>query len=122
MYKISSIVQIVACIFFAVIQELYFLIQFSGRFERLLNEMLSHLERQPRNKECRIAWLELIEPLLNAVGLVLLAHFRRLFPLLFQWMHADDDETVLLVRNIDAYMGILDFFLGVYIGQKTGNQ
>lgn len=66
-------------------------------FERLLNEMLSHLERQPRNKERRIAWLELIEPLLNVVGLVLLAHFRRLFPLLFQWMHADDDETVLLV-------------------------
>ncbi|XP_030469478.1 uncharacterized protein At2g39910 [Syzygium oleosum] len=66
-------------------------------FERLLNEMLSHLERQPRNKECRIAWLELIEPLLNVVGLVLLAHFRRLFPLFFQWMHADDDETVLLV-------------------------
>ncbi|XP_030540416.1 uncharacterized protein At2g39910 [Rhodamnia argentea] len=66
-------------------------------FERLLNEMLSHLERQPRNKERRTAWLELIEPLLNVVGLVLLAHFRRLFPLFFLWMHADDDETLLLV-------------------------
>ncbi|KAG6734970.1 hypothetical protein I3842_01G296600 [Carya illinoinensis] len=66
-------------------------------FERMLNEMLSHLERQPRNKERRIAWLKYIEPLLSGVGLVLLAHFRRIFPLFFKWMHADDDETVLLV-------------------------
>ncbi|KAK3230914.1 hypothetical protein Dsin_002795 [Dipteronia sinensis] len=69
----------------------------SSWFERMLNEMLSHLERQPRNKDRRIAWLKFIEPLFNAVGLVLLAHFRRIFPLFFQWMHADDDETVLLV-------------------------
>ncbi|XVE69341.1 hypothetical protein DITRI_Ditri09bG0145000 [Diplodiscus trichospermus] len=66
-------------------------------FEKMLNEMLSHLERQPRNKERRIAWLEFIEPVFNAIGLVLLAHFRRIFPLFFQWMHVDDDETVLLV-------------------------
>ncbi|KAI3988814.1 hypothetical protein MKX01_016385 [Papaver californicum] len=38
-------------------------------FGRMMNEMLSHLERQPR----------------------------RIFPLLFQWMHADDDRTVILV-------------------------
>ncbi|XP_042512172.1 uncharacterized protein At2g39910 isoform X1 [Macadamia integrifolia] len=69
----------------------------SSWFERMLTEMLSHLERQPRNKERRIAWLELIEPVLNGMGLVLLAHFRRIFPLLFEWMHADDDETVILV-------------------------
>lgn len=61
--------------------------------------MLSHLERQPRNKERRVAWLKLIEPFLNGVGLVLLAHFGRIFPLIFQWMHADDDETVMLVRT-----------------------
>ncbi|KAL2939760.1 hypothetical protein RDABS01_011779, partial [Bienertia sinuspersici] len=66
-------------------------------FERLLNEMIGHLERQPRNKERRIAWLKLVEPLFCCVGLVLLAHFRRLFPLFFQWLHADDDETVQLV-------------------------
>lgn len=66
-------------------------------FERMLNEMLGHLERQPRNKERRVAWLRLIEPLFDCIGLVLLAHFRPLFPLFFQWMHADDDETVLLV-------------------------
>lgn len=71
---------------------------FLCRIERMLNEMLSHLERQPRNKDRRIAWLKFIEPLFSAVGLVLLAHFRRIFPLFFKWMHADDDETVLLVR------------------------
>lgn len=77
------------------------------RFERMLNEMLSHLERQPRNKERRIAWLKYIEPLLNNVGLVLLAHFRRIFPLFLKWMHADDDETVLLVRIISSSFEIL---------------
>lgn len=70
-----------------------------SRYEKLLNEMLSHLERQPRNKERRIAWLKHIDPLFNSVGLVLLAHFRRIFPLFFKWMHADDDETVLLVSH-----------------------
>ena len=67
------------------------------RYEKMLNEMLSHLERQPRNKERCIGWLQHIEPLFNCLGLVLLAHFRRLFPLFFKWMHADDDRTVLLV-------------------------
>ncbi|KAL2558075.1 Uncharacterized protein Fot_02834 [Forsythia ovata] len=66
-------------------------------FEKLLNEMLNHLERQPRNQQRRTAWLMHIEPLFNVLGLLLLAHFRRLFPLFFKWMHADDDETVLLV-------------------------
>ncbi|XP_065872284.1 uncharacterized protein At2g39910 [Euphorbia lathyris] len=66
-------------------------------FERILNEMLGHLERQPRNKDRRIAWLKSVEPLFHATGLLLLAHFRRIFPLFFQWMHADDDETLLLV-------------------------
>ncbi|CAN8317409.1 unnamed protein product [Cochlearia groenlandica] len=69
----------------------------SSWHERIMNEMLGHLERQPRNKERRIAWLRFIEPLLDALGLFLLAHFRRIFPLFFQWMHSDDAETVLLV-------------------------
>ncbi|XP_017237924.1 uncharacterized protein At2g39910 isoform X1 [Daucus carota subsp. sativus] len=71
----------------------------SSWYEKLLNEMLSHLERQPRNRERRISWLKHIDPLFNSVGLVLLAHFRRIFPLFFKWMHADDDETVLLVLD-----------------------
>uniref|UniRef100_A0A9I9DW95 ARM repeat superfamily protein n=1 Tax=Cucumis melo TaxID=3656 RepID=A0A9I9DW95_CUCME len=65
--------------------------------ERMVNEMLGHLERQPRNKERRIAWLQHIEPLFHCMGLVLLAHTRRIFPLFFQWMNAEDDETTLLV-------------------------
>ncbi|XP_073288412.1 uncharacterized protein At2g39910 isoform X2 [Primulina huaijiensis] len=66
-------------------------------FEKLLSEMLNHLERQPRNKQRRTAWLTHIEPMFSALGLILVAHFRRLFPLFFKWMHADDDDTVLLV-------------------------
>ncbi|XP_062229671.1 uncharacterized protein At2g39910-like [Phragmites australis] len=66
-------------------------------YDRMLSEMLGHLERQPLNKERRIAWLTLIGPVFNAMGLFLLAHFRRLFSLFFQWMHTDDDKTVLLV-------------------------
>ncbi|EOA28590.1 hypothetical protein CARUB_v10024810mg [Capsella rubella] len=66
-------------------------------YEKIMNEMLGHLERQPINKERRITWLRFLEPLLNALGLFLLAHFRRIFPLFFHWMHSDDAETVLLV-------------------------
>ncbi|XP_071715481.1 uncharacterized protein At2g39910 isoform X2 [Rutidosis leptorrhynchoides] len=47
----------------------------SSWYEKMLNEMLSHLLRQPR------------------------CHFRRIFPLFFKWMHVDDDETILLVLN-----------------------
>ncbi|MCD7449828.1 hypothetical protein HAX54_001744 [Datura stramonium] len=96
-------------------------------YEKLLNEMLSHLERQPRNKERRIAWLQHIEPLFNGLGLILLAHFRRLFPLFFQWMHADDDKTVLLVleriktvvkltwiRNSPHIERLVDEFVSLY--------
>lgn len=64
--------------------------------------MLSHLERQPRNKERRVAWLQHIEPLFKGVGLILLANFRRIFPLFFQWMRADDDKTVLLVSPLQV--------------------
>ncbi|KAL8552079.1 hypothetical protein ACS0TY_000951 [Phlomoides rotata] len=69
----------------------------SSWYEKMFNEILNHLERQPRNKQRRIAWLTHCEPLFNGLGLILLAHFRSLFPLFFKWMHADDDETVLLV-------------------------
>lgn len=65
----------------------------------MLNEMLGHLERQPFKKERRIAWLAQIEPVFDVMGLFILAHFRRIFNLFFQWMHADDEETILLVRS-----------------------
>lgn len=59
--------------------------------------MLNHLERQPFNKERRVSWLTQIEPVFSAMGLFILAHFRRMFSLFFQWMHADDEDTILLV-------------------------
>lgn len=74
-----------------------------------MNEMLGHLERQPRNKERRIAWLTFVEPLLNALGLFLLAHFRRIFPLFFQWMHSDDAQTVLLVCSCFTFVMNVSF-------------
>ncbi|XP_071934552.1 uncharacterized protein At2g39910-like isoform X3 [Coffea arabica] len=36
-------------------------------YEKLLNEMLNHIERQPRNVERRVVWLKHIEPLFNSV-------------------------------------------------------
>ena len=70
----------------------------------MLSEMLGHLERQPLNKERRVAWLTLIGPVFDAMGLFLLAHFRRLFSLFFQWMHTDDDKTALLVRKMFEFL------------------
>lgn len=70
----------------------------------MLSAMLSHLERQPFNKERRIAWLLLTEPVFDAMGIVLLTHFRRIFSLFFQWLHADDDKTVLLVRDYHIFL------------------
>ncbi|KAG0468673.1 hypothetical protein HPP92_018001 [Vanilla planifolia] len=69
----------------------------SSWFDQILNEMLSHLERQPYNRQRRIAWLQHIEPVISAMGLVILMHFHRIFPLFFQWLHFEDDETVILV-------------------------
>ncbi|MQM09379.1 hypothetical protein Taro_042247 [Colocasia esculenta] len=66
-------------------------------YAQILSEMLDHLERQPESKKRRVAWLLHIEPVLNAMGLLLLAHFRRIFVLVFQWLHAEDDETIILV-------------------------
>ncbi|KAJ3696222.1 hypothetical protein LUZ60_001599 [Juncus effusus] len=65
--------------------------------DRMMSEMLGHLERQPYNRERRIAWLSLIQPVFNLMGLFILAYFRRIFFLFFQWIHSDDDQTVLLV-------------------------
>ncbi|GAA0184849.1 hypothetical protein LIER_32137 [Lithospermum erythrorhizon] len=83
-------------------------------YERLLNEILSHLERKPRDKGRRITWLMHIEPLLNGIGLVLLVHCRRMFRLFFHWMLAGDDDAVLLVRNYMAYahlvLNSVDFY------------
>lgn len=74
------------------------------RYEQILSEMLGHLERQPTNKERRISWLLRIEPVFKTMGLLLLAHFKRMFSLLFQWLHADDDETLVLVIFVPFFL------------------
>ncbi|CAN6454343.1 unnamed protein product [Victoria cruziana] len=68
----------------------------SSWYEKILNEMLGHLDRHPRSKGLRISWLQLIEPVFSAMGIIIVAHFRRIFPLVFKWLHADDDKTVVL--------------------------
>nr|GEV76895.1 hypothetical protein [Tanacetum cinerariifolium] len=85
----------------------------SSWYEKLLNEMLSHLWRQPRSKERRISWLKYIEPLFSGMDLVLLGHFRRIFLLFFKWMHANDDESVLL--RIEACPLIYSFNRETYV-------
>ncbi|KAE8724345.1 hypothetical protein F3Y22_tig00010533pilonHSYRG00215 [Hibiscus syriacus] len=65
-------------------------------FQKILTEMLIHLERQPWNRERRIAWLTLIDPIFNSMRLLIVAYIELIFPLLFQWLHVDDDETVLM--------------------------
>lgn len=77
--------------------------------------MLNHLERQPKNKDRYISWLQHVEPLFSGAGLVLLAHFRRIFPLFFQWMHSDNDQTLLLVKVSESFsIRIADFFTLFY--------
>lgn len=88
---------------------------FLYRYERILNEMLSHLERQSRNKDRYTAWLQHIEPLFSCLGLVLLAHFRRIFPLFFQWMHSDNDQTLILVKVAESMSIRSDDFFVLFI-------
>eukprot|EP01018_Ginkgo_biloba_P022753 Gb_12768 [translate_table: standard] len=66
-------------------------------YRKILDEMLGELERHSEDKEHRIIWLQHIEPLFEAMGIVIVAYFRRLFPLFFHWLHAKDDATVILV-------------------------
>ncbi|KAK8675113.1 hypothetical protein V6N13_033183 [Hibiscus sabdariffa] len=66
-------------------------------FHKILSEMLSHLEQEPRNRELLIAWLKFIDPIFNSMRLLLSPYFGRIFPLLFQLLHVNDDETVVLV-------------------------
>ncbi|KAL4369471.1 hypothetical protein GQ457_05G032110 [Hibiscus cannabinus] len=41
-------------------------------FHKILTEMLSHLEQEPRNRELRIAWLKFIDPIFNSMRLLLM--------------------------------------------------
>ena len=73
---------------------------FGNRYRSILNEMLGELERNQRNPIWYTIWLHHVGDLFDAMGLVLVAHFRRLLPLLFFWAHTADDSVVLLVRFV----------------------
>eukprot|EP00850_Spirogloea_muscicola_P001975 SM000007S20935 [mRNA] locus=s7:1019285:1021366:- [translate_table: standard] len=64
---------------------------YSQVFETLLGEM----ERYSEEVAWRLVWLDSVQPLVQALGLVLLAHFKRLLPLLLHWLHSLDEATVL---------------------------
>ncbi|XP_031501320.1 uncharacterized protein At2g39910 isoform X2 [Nymphaea colorata] len=87
-------------------------------YEKVLNEMLGHLERHPRSKGLRVSWLQLIEPVFNAMGVIIVAHFRRIFPLIFKWLHADDDKTVLLsLERLQTILKLTWMRNTLYVGQ-----
>lgn len=67
------------------------------RYRQFLGEMLNELERHRDDQARRVIWLQEVTPLMEAMGLVLVAHFSRLLPLLYYWLHAPDDLTCLLV-------------------------
>ncbi|KAG6549634.1 hypothetical protein Mapa_008612 [Marchantia paleacea] len=68
----------------------------SSWYRQFLGEMLLELERHRDDQARRVIWLQEITPLIEAMGLVLVAHFSRLLPLLYYWLHAPDDLTCLL--------------------------
>ncbi|KAI3863410.1 hypothetical protein MKX03_025730 [Papaver bracteatum] len=49
----------------------------SSWFERMMNEMLSHLKRQPSHKDGRNSWLEIIEPVFNSMDAFFHFFFKR---------------------------------------------
>jgi len=52
-------------------------------YGEIFNEMLGEMERHIGDKEHCTVWLQHIEPPIEGMGLVILAYFRRLFPLFF---------------------------------------
>ncbi|GAQ81835.1 hypothetical protein KFL_000920190 [Klebsormidium nitens] len=61
----------------------------------LLRDMELHYTDVPR----RLVWLRGIPPLVDALRLFVVAHFKRLMPLLLTWLRAPDAET--RVRTLD---------------------
>ncbi|BBM98243.1 TELO2-interacting protein 2 [Marchantia polymorpha subsp. ruderalis] len=68
-------------------------------YRQFLGEMLNELERHRDDQARRVIWLQEVTPLMEAMGLVLVAHFSRLLPLLYYWLHAPDDLTCLLALS-----------------------
>ncbi|EFJ25995.1 hypothetical protein SELMODRAFT_413376 [Selaginella moellendorffii] len=69
------------------------------RYRKILAEMLGELERHPDDKEKTNVFLQEIGPQLKAMGLVLVALFKRLFALLFYWLDTGDKRTSILVLS-----------------------
>ncbi|CAM6102160.1 unnamed protein product [Calypogeia fissa] len=65
----------------------------------IFTEMLEELARQRDEPSRRSVWLQEISPYMEVMGLFLVAHFRKLLPLLFYWLHASDDQTRLLTLS-----------------------
>ncbi|EFJ14400.1 hypothetical protein SELMODRAFT_423529 [Selaginella moellendorffii] len=68
-------------------------------YRKILAEMLGELERHPDDKEKPNVFLQEIGPQLKAMGLVLVALFKRLFALLFYWLDTGDKRTSILVLS-----------------------
>ncbi|XP_073393546.1 uncharacterized protein [Physcomitrium patens] len=66
-------------------------------YQATMKEMLEDLERHRRDQKRRVVWLQLVTPQFESMGIMLVAHFKRLLPLLYYWLHAQDEETQLLV-------------------------
>jgi hypothetical protein len=62
-----------------------------------MKEMLEDLDRHRNDEARRIVWLQLVSPQFESMGIVLVAHFKHLLPLLYYWLHAQDETTQLLV-------------------------
>lgn len=62
-----------------------------------MKEMLEDLDRHRSDEARRVIWLQLVTPQLESMGIFLVAHFKRLLPLLYSWLHAQDETTQLLV-------------------------
>lgn len=65
----------------------------------MMKAMLSELERFKDSKVRRIKWLEYVTPHFETMGKVLLAQSKVLLPLLFYWLHVEDDSTCIMVSN-----------------------
>ncbi|KAH7291136.1 hypothetical protein KP509_29G002100 [Ceratopteris richardii] len=69
-------------------------------YRKILNEMLGELERHLLDATRYKVWLQNVSILFERMGLVLVVHFKRVLPLLFPWLHTQDDSMTLLVLDI----------------------
>lgn len=70
---------------------------YCDRYGAIMQEMLEDLDRHRSDETRRIVWLQLVTPQFEAMGIVLVAHFKRLLPLFYYWLHAQDETTQILV-------------------------